>query len=371
MSGIAQDSAGLFGPHVGLQVKFGMAEISRAARIEKLKDQMSQTLKVGLFGLGVMGRTHYNCYLNNESAQVVAVCDADPRKRGGDWSVPGKPDLPLVDLSGLRIYGDAAEIIADPEVDAIDICLPTPAHARWTIAALNAGKHVLCEKPMAMNADECEAVRAAQAASGRILMVAHCLRFWTQYIKAHEIISSGEFGKVTLARFHRSGRTPTLSWDDWLRDAPRSGGAVFDMHIHDADAALWWFGKPDQIIANGVLDRGLPMAVEAQWLYTGGPLVNIFGAWDNNGGQFRSAFTVVMEKATIEWDNQKGPEVLMHQAEGTSALEVDGSRAYQNEIDHFVDCVLTGKPSSRLTLEGSQLVIEMVREELRQMEAAA
>jgi len=335
-------------------------------------------IKVGIIGIGGMGRMHFNCYGNNTGAQVVALCDVDPRKRAGDWSSIGlnidtsKSDA--VDLSGIRTYARAEELIADPEVRLVDICLPTPMHAANTIAALRAGKDVLCEKPMAFSAEECAAVEQAARESGRQLMIGHCLRYWPQYLKAHEIISGGEYGRVRYARFFRTSGTPWWSWDGWLTDGSRSGGVVLDMHIHDADTALWWFGAPQQITADGIVVDGLPLTVDALWRYDNGPLVYLHGTWDHNGSPFGYSFTVVMEHATLAFDSGwGGSELRLYQgdAAGSTSQEipVTDELAYQKEIDDFVDCLATGRRLERVTPSASRLSVETVLEELRQIEA--
>ena len=116
-------------------------------------------INVGLIGIGGMGRMHFNCYKNNPDVRLHAICDVDPAKLRGDWSRISlnldDTKSELVDLSGIETYARIEDILADSAIDLIDICLPTPLHAEVTIAALRAGKHVLCEKPMAMNEEEC------------------------------------------------------------------------------------------------------------------------------------------------------------------------------------------------------------------------
>lgn len=328
-------------------------------------------IKIGLIGIGAMGRMHYGCYGNNPGARVTALCDVDERKRSGDW---GAQNLNIsaaaedaVDLSGVQVFADAYELINNADVDAIDICLPTPLHAPVALAALRAGKHVLCEKPMAWTLEDCTAMKEAAREKGVTLLVGHCLRYWPHYVRAHELIQSGEYGKVLYAKFQRVSETPKWSWDDWLRDGERSGGAVFDMHIHDVDTALWWFGQPDEIRADGVERDGLPLRIDAVWKYTDGPLVSLYGAWDNAGGGFRMAFDVVFENATLAWDSSLGAEMSLHRDGETTQLEVDGVMGYQYEIDDFVDALAGGRPISRVTPAGSRESVDVTLQELRQI----
>lgn len=331
-------------------------------------------IKVGLIGLGGMGRAHFGCYKNSPGAQLVALCDINPAKLRGDWSGvslnldPTKSGL--VDLSAFETYSEIQEILANPEIDMIDICLPTPLHAEVSIAAMRAGKHVFCEKPMALNEQECAAMEEAQRETGQQLMIGHCLRFWPEYVVTESIIRGGEFGKVLSASFHRSSGTPRGSYNDWFLDAAQSGGVVLDMHIHDVDAALWWFGPPDSIEVDGVMQGDLALSAEANWRYTNGPLVNLHGSWDPNGGSFRMAFRVVMEKATVVYDSVGSIfrlQQLKSEGDFSRDLEASSDSAYQSEIDDFVACLNEGRSPERVTPQSSQLSVAVARQEMAQI----
>lgn len=323
-------------------------------------------IKVGVLGLGFMGQMHFNCYKNNPLAQVVAVGDLDPNKLSADAKVEGniEGNEPL-DLSGVRATTDIQSLLQDPEIDLLDFCLPTRLHAEFTIAALNAGKHVLCEKPMAFSVEDCDAIIAAQEKSGKSLLIGHCLRFWPQYLKAHELITNGTLGDIAYTRFFRFGGAPT--WSRWLMTGSQSGGAVLDMHVHDIDTALWWFGKPDSISTSGVISEGLPLKVDTAWTYEGGPQVHIHGGWDRNGGGFSMGFDITGSKASLYWDSSQGETMHLFQGGKDTPLEVDGTMAYQAEIDYLLQCIESGERPSRVTPESSRLSVELAREELKQM----
>jgi predicted dehydrogenase len=331
-------------------------------------------IRVGQIGIGAIGRTHFSCYRNSESAELVALCDIDPRKLTGDWSPSGlnlgSAKAELVDMSAYRCYADWREIIADPNIDAIDVCLPIDLHAEVAIAALRAGKHVFCEKPMAHSSGECREMEAVAAETGKQLMIGHCLRYWPEYVAAQEIIASGEYGKPTYARFHRSGGTPKWSYEDWLRTASRSGGVVLDMHVHDVDAALWWFGKPATIDADGTFWKDLPCGVDASWRYASGLRVQLHSFWDDNEMPFRYSFTVVLENATLSYDSASAKPALRLNTIGNSKeIELEKSSAYQNELDDFYGQLLQGTAANRVTLSGSREAVEAVEEESRQIYA--
>lgn len=336
---------------------------------------MAEQVNIGLIGLGGMGRVHYGCYRNNTNAKIVALCDIEPNKARGSWSALeinlGAEGSDKIDMTGIASYTAYADLIADPNVHVVDICLPTHLHAEVAIAALKAGKDVFCEKPMALSDAECAALEEVVRETGRRLQVGHCLRYWPQYLAAEKIIKSGEYGGWQYARFERFSGAPKWSWDNWLLTQPRSGGVILDMHVHDADAALWWFGRPDTIHADGALAGDLALTVDAAWHYPGGKLATLHSSWDLNGGPFRYAFRVVLEKATIAFDSATGCSNLQVYVDGQQTeIPVEDASAYQLEIDDFLARLLAGQPIERVTPASSRAAVAAVREEIRQIEAA-
>lgn len=319
-----------------------------------------------------MGRLHFDCWQKSGAAGLVAVADGDPKKLSGDWSGQdfnlGEQTPQKVDMSTVATYGEARDLIRDPNVQAVDICTATPQHADLAIGALLAGKHVFCEKPMALTEKDCRKMIDAAQEANRQLMIGHCLRYWPHYVKAKELIDGGEYGKVLHARFERFSALPTWSSGGWLSDAAKSGGVVLDMHIHDIDVARWWFGEPKTVRASGVLRDGLPIAVDALWDYKGGPSVTLTGMWAPHGGAFRHAFSVMMEKATLVYDLSLADGGLRMSEEGIlTAVEVGIPDAYQAELNDFAACVSEGRPVERSVPEDSQAAVRLALEELEQI----
>ena len=184
---------------------------------------MSSPMRIGVCGLGYMGQRYYDHLRQHAGAQVVAVCDRDERRRSGDWSEAignlNVADGQKIDLSGIRAYAEAGEMAADADIDAIAITLPTSLHADLVVQALEAGKHVLCEKPMALTVAECDRMIAAAEKSGRTLMIAQCIRFWPQYEEILRRVQQGDIGRVRFAALRRVASAPAYSSGGWLMDA--------------------------------------------------------------------------------------------------------------------------------------------------------
>ena len=167
-------------------------------------------LNVGIVGLGFMGMIHYLAYQRLRGVKVAAVCEQDAVRRGGDWrTIKGNfgPPGELMDLIGVAQYAELDTMLADPALDLIDICLPTALHAGAAIKALQAGKHVLCEKPIALRPVDGIAMVAAAEKAGRMLLIGHVLPFFPEYRFAYDAIAGGSTAACWAAI--SSGSFPT------------------------------------------------------------------------------------------------------------------------------------------------------------------
>src|SRR4051794_36938978 len=237
-------------------------------------------MRIAVLGLGFMGSTHLKALRNVEGASLAAVVSSDEKKLAGDLTgIQGNLGGPgeKMDFTGVARYGSVAEAVADPNVDAVDICLPTNWHAGVAIEALRAGKHVLVEKPIALDGETADRVIAEAASNNRILMTAQVLRFLPPYQKAAEIVKSAELGAVRSAILRRRCAAP--AWSKWLSDPAVSGGGVFDLLIHDVDYCVALFGAPAAVSAIGYEDmpRGIDTIV-AQFHYRDLDVV-VTGGW--------------------------------------------------------------------------------------------
>jgi hypothetical protein len=196
-------------------------------------------LKVGIVGMGTMGWFHASRILQLPNAQLVAIADSMPERLEAKkaWqdrlAAGGRP----YDLARMARYADASALIAQADVDVVDICLPTFLHARYAIEALQAGRHVLCEKPMALTVEQADQMIAAAQRVDRLLMVAQCIRFWPEYTFLRQQVCAETYGKLLSLNMYRMGGRPQWSWENWFLDVERSGGTILDLHIHDVPPA--------------------------------------------------------------------------------------------------------------------------------------
>ena len=263
-------------------------------------------LKVGIVGFGFMGQTHYKCWKALEGAQVTAICDVNPNIEEDTKRAVGNigDTDEAVDFSNLQLFTDLDQMLNTAELDAVSITLPTCLHADCSIKALEAGVNVFCEKPMALNVQDCERMIAEAKRSGKIMQIGHCVRFWPEYAKAKEIIDSGEYGRVIAAMFQRLGSAPTWSIDNWFLDEERSGGMALDLHIHDTDFVQYLFGIPNAVSSFAAKDaKGGLIHIVTQYLYDDDKVITAEGGWAMTPTfGFEMSFNIVMEKATLVYD---------------------------------------------------------------------
>src|SRR4051794_8087178 len=181
-----------------------------------------------------MGRVHYGTYEKLPGAQVVAIADADPRRAKGDlsggWGNLEADKANQLPMDRIRGTTDYRELLSWADVDAVDICLPTPAHVSIAPEALAAGKHVVCEKPLARTSADAKIIADAAARHpNQVFMPAMCMRFWAEWEWLKRAVADGRYGKVRSATFRRVGSIPA----GWFRDGKASGGGLLDLHVHD------------------------------------------------------------------------------------------------------------------------------------------
>ncbi len=303
------------------------------------------TMRIAVLGLGFMGSTHLKALRATPGAEVVAVASDDERQLSGDLSgVQGNIGGPggRMDFSGLSKYRNWQDAVTDPAVEAVDICLPTGLHAPAAIAALGAGKHVLVEKPMALDGEAADAMLYAARASGRVLMVAQTLRFFPAYRVLAEAVRSGRLGQVCAAMFQRRCAAP--QWSPWLLDRSVSGGAAFDLLVHDVDFCLHLFGAPLSVSAVGHEDLGHGTDwITAGFHYDAAAVVVAGGWYPSPGFPFSMEYSVAGSGGVLEYSSAGVPPTL-YAPDGTrTELAVAGKDGYQAEIEYFVECCLEGR----------------------------
>lgn len=319
-------------------------------------------MKIGLIGLGFMGVTHLKGLKNIPDVEIAAVASDVPERLSGDLSgVAGNLGGPgeRFDFSRANKYADWREAVADPGIDAVDICLPTHLHAPAAKAALAAGKHVLVEKPMAIDGATADALVDQAKRAGRILMSAQVLRFFPAYVRLRELLATKSLGPVRSASFRRRCAAP--GWAAWMADKKASGGGVFDLLIHDVDMMVHLFGPPAAVSSTGYENLAAQVdVIHSRFTLEDGQPVTISGGWHHAGFPFSMEFTVVAENGTVEYHSGQGDPVLYRPGKEPKVLDTAGmTDGYQAETEYFVDCCRAGASPALCPPAESSLAVKL------------
>jgi predicted dehydrogenase len=321
-------------------------------------------MKLAVLGLGFMGSTHVKALKDIPGVELAAVCSVDEAALSGDFRhIQGNLGGPgeRFDFSGVRQYREIEQAISDPGVDAVDLCLPTDLHAAVAIEALRAGKHVLVEKPMALDGHAAERMIEEARRAGRILMSAQVLRFLPPYMALREALCGGELGLVRSAVFRRRCAAP--AWGGWLKLPEKSGGGVFDLLIHDVDMMLHLFGAPEKVSATGYDDdaRGIDI-IHAQFYYSHGGVVLVTGGWHHpKAYPFSMEYTVAADGGTLEYSSA-GREPTLYRQDGTEEqLTLTPRDGYTAELAYFVECCRAGQQPDLCPATESAAAVKLAR----------
>ena len=307
-------------------------------------------LRAAVIGCGSIAKyRHCPEYGANAQAKLVASCDLVPERATA-----------MAKLYGGKAYTDWREVVALPEVDAVSVCLPNALHAPVTIAALQAGKHVLCEKPMATSAAETAAMIAAAAKAKKVLMIGHNQRLASLHVRAKQILQSGIVGRVLTFKttFAHSGPE---SWsidgiDSWFFNKEDAFvGAMGDLGVHKAD--LIRFLLDDEVVEvaafveniSGKKNSTVDDNAVCLFRMASGAVGTMTAGWSHNPGCDNST-TLYGTKGTIRIDSDPNFPVVVELTNGekqyfkVGALQTneEGGQTASGVVDTFIHTILTG-----------------------------
>ncbi len=327
-------------------------------------------INVGVIGLGMMGNTHLDVYGARDDVNVAAVADIDRDRLSGKAKAGGNIEGQAqggADLSAARRYDEGMRLIADPDVDVVDICLWTHLHAAFARAAIEAGKHVLVEKPLAPQGAEAFALARLAERSDKVVMPAMCMRFWPGWDWLKAAIDEQRYGKVRAAHFRRVTSHPG---GEFYLNGDQCGGAILDLHVHDTDFIQWCFGPPARVLSRGydkLTNRIDHVVTSYHYKSDHAPaIVTAEGGWAyQEGFGFEMQFTVNFDDATAVFDLAGDPVLRLIRAGETEPVKLAEGMGYQHEIDYFLGCVVGGKKPQRVTVRDAAVSVAIVEAEAR------
>ncbi|MEM7345970.1 MAG: Gfo/Idh/MocA family oxidoreductase [Chloroflexota bacterium] len=258
-------------------------------------------MRVGIVGTGFMGSTH---------AQGWAATDAT---LAGFVTKTAANAQSLANQYNAQIYSDFEQLLAD--IDIVDICAPTHLHHDMVLQAAEAGKHIICEKPLARTIDQAQAMIAACQAAGVKLLVAHVVRFFPEYAQAKATVDSGDIGQPAVVRLKRGAFQPKKAVDNWFVDMEKSGGMMLDLMIHDFDYARWISGDVETVFAKNIstshpqasVDHGLAILK-----HRNGAITHVEGSWAYPPPLFRTQVEIAGANGWLEFDSGKTAAIGLH-----------------------------------------------------------
>jgi predicted dehydrogenase len=293
-------------------------------------------IKVGILGTGLMGREHLRCYSALDKVEILAIAGRDRNKAeklASQYNIK-------------NVYTSYSELIRNGNVEVIDICLPTLLHKEFTIKAAKSGKHILCEKPIALNLEDAEEMIYEVKKAGVKFMVAHVLRFWPEYLAIKSTIDQGRVGEIYEIFASRFNILPVWSVENWIMDESQSGGVVVDLMIHDFDFIYWLLGSPKSIHSFGIKNQnGFWIQVLSVMKYSETKIAYVEGAYlMPEGSELNTQFRLYGEKGIINMNNQFSPSVAFYSSgKEEEFLEIPPKDGYLAEIEYFINCILEDK----------------------------
>ncbi len=312
-------------------------------------------LKVALVGVGGISGAHIPAWDSMDDVELVALCDIRPEQ------MKNYEDKK-------RCYTDFDKMLANEEIDILDICLPTYLHADFSIKAMEKGINVICEKPISLNREDVKRVYETAEKNNVKFMIAQVLRFWPEYEFLKKTYEEKTYGALLSGSMSRLGCYPAWSWDGWMMDEKRSGLVPFDLHIHDLDFIVYAFGKPEsfkdyrakrpeQDYINSIYQfKDFFITTEASWYASPYP--------------FTAGYLFQFENAILALKNgkltvyEKGGKVFEPMTEAKNEMGDIGlptTNSYGNEIRYFTDCVKADKTPDKVKPEELETVIDILK----------
>ena len=317
-------------------------------------------LNYAIIGFGGLGKAHFRnkkeLKSKVEDVNLVALCDIeeDAFKTQTETNLGGGNNS--LNLSEYNLYTDVSEMLSKEKLDFVITALPTYIHEKIAVQVMKKGIHVFSEKPIALNLQEAQNMIDTAKKNNVKLMIGQCVRYFPEYKLIKEMVDTKKYGNVVCADFYRLSQTPNWSWQDWMRDEEKSGGAILDLHIHDVDFIHYVFGKPKAVTSRATNRDTKHDAVTTIFDYDN-MFVTATGAWGmKNKYPFSVGFTVRFEEATLDY---KDGAVMLYTDSTAEKIEILQENGYVSEVVDFIDCIKNNKKSEINTPETAKLSIEI------------
>ena len=318
-------------------------------------------LKAGIIGTGFIGNAHAEAYHNANNAELVALVDVNEET--------GKK---AAEKHNVKYYKDAEQMLKSEEIDIVDICLPTFLHEEYVMLAAKYKKHIICEKPFTLTVESAQRMIDATKQAGVKFMIAQVIRFWPEYAVIKDYFDEDKIGDLKMVYANRLAQHP--NWTVWHKDPKKSGGGLFDLHLHDIDYMCYLFGKVESVYAMGwQSETGCWNHVMSNIKFKNGKFAVVEGAFDmTENYPFTMSFRAVGSEGTINYNFVAGfnlenvggatrNTVYFKNGQEPDVLKIEEYDAYQKEIEYFADCIINDNPIEVVSPEDSKDVLTVIQ----------
>jgi len=293
-------------------------------------------MKVAVIGCGGMGHAHAESYAAIPGVELVGVCDLNLELAQS-----------LASKTQTQAFSSFEEMNAQVNPDLVSVTVPSFLHKKVALLAAAAGKHIVCEKPIALNLEDAEEIKQACQENGVRLFVGHVVRFFPDYAQAKQQIDAGQIGKVGVINAKRAGSHPGDA-KSWFKEADKSGGVIVDLMVHDIDFVRWAAGEVKSVYAFNRCDENMDYAL-VTLIFESGAIANLESFWGYPGA-FHSSAEIAGSKGLIQLDSRASQSFQLRkkatEATGGQFVEIPQSPGFVSptyrELEHFISCVRDG-----------------------------
>ncbi|TXK85046.1 Gfo/Idh/MocA family protein [Paenibacillus sp. N3.4] len=296
-------------------------------------------MKVAIVGCGNMGAIHANNIGQLPDVDFVGAFDV--RIEAADR---------IASLYGTTSYTSFEKMMEEADPDLVCVLLQTPYHKEYVIKAAEYGKHVFCEKPIALTVSDAEEMTAFCESKGVKLFIGHVVRFFPNYADIKNRIDAGEIGKIGVAHSKRVGPHPGKA-SDWYNDLETSGGVIMDLMIHDIDFFRWTMGEVKTVYTLNYRNQEMDYAL-VTLRFENKSIANLEAFW-GYPGSFRYSVEFAANKGLIRFDSKDANSLNVNKRISTTTssggkvavpLSPSNHDPYYAELKHFIECIQTNKP---------------------------
>ena len=310
---------------------------------------------VGLIGSGFMGRAHSAAYEKCELVDKVKILTIQASLEQAEELMGEYKKVVSVETD--------AKIFLASGVDVIDICTPTPSHAELIRQAINLNKPTLCEKPLTLESCLGEELVEEARQAGVIFMVAQAMRFWPEYKYLADIIKTRTLGQLRNISMFRYSPKPGWGVGQWFKDLKVSGGALFDLHIHDIDYLQSAMGIPKRLSAVGYKSQDIAYTDIASVLdFSDGFYASVYASYDMPASvPFHMGYRALFENGLLDYDTWRDDPLKCYQGNEETIIDLSTEpNGYEQECEYFIRCAANAKTPELSTAESSLKTIKIL-----------